>query len=400
MRNQKRSVSITRTLAGIAEERKNGKVLNNWVASDYRKSENKRDKMFFRRLKNSFKNRTVLMGLTIILLFCFIRRATADEINKILELGPMRVEIIQNKMGDQDAERLLSYSKSLLEEGRNASHAKFFQTYEEAKKILENIKIYNANKNILDDTEYYIGEIHYLFGEKYGTYAYQKHEEADKEKGETLKIYKKMCYLYPKSDVITTGKLARTLVNIIKNETETKEWDERYPEAGPNFAFSTYAFQILKYDYPKESLQQTVLTQAKKYIDKMLDMDIGEDKSELLDRGAGWKKFKNFWGWYHIDDVEKVFGKEVDDFEHKRGEPSGGPYASIHSYGKLKLLWEYRKHYEERKEDIYGAIKKREWDEYWHKTKKGATLRKILNDCTSLDPYSWTRQSSEKDIFE
>jgi len=375
MRNQKRPVSITRTLAGIAEEGKKGKVLNNWAPSDYGKSENKRDKMFFRRLKNSFKNKVILLGLTIIFLFYPIRRVIADEINKILQWGPVRVEIIQNKMSDTDAEKLISYSENLLDAG----------LHEEAKTILEDVKIYNANQDILDDVEYTIGKIHYRAGEIY----------------ETLKIYKKICYLYPRNDVITEGKLARTLVNIIKKETTAKAgawWSTWKEKPRPNFTSSTYAFQILKYDYPKQSLAQTTLTEAKDLIDKMLDMDIGKEKFEFILTISDPKSKKTthdqfWWEYYHILDAQKIFGIHLYRVsETVYGSDWGDIDNFKESYGKLKLLWHYS-HANYRNDG--SKYCERTW-----KTKKGATLRKIVSDCLNLDPYSWARPPLKEKVIE
>jgi len=344
-----------------------------YQAYDVCAEEGKRHGGLFQRLKRSFISKAMVAALATTFLFYPVRRATADEINKILELGPIRVEIIKNKMGDEDAKRLLSYSKSLLDEGK----------YEEAKKILEAVKIYNANKDILDDAEYYTGKIYYDSGEKY----------------KTLELYKKICYLYPKGDVVTSGKLARTLANIIKNETEIKDRAERYQ---PNFTSSTYAFQILKYDYPRESLEQRVLAEAKDYIDKMLDMDIDqmlgikeEEKFSLDISRKAFLGYHGFWEWYHINEVESIFSKDVGEVRPKETIKFAEGNYEREYYGKSELLWRNKC-----SKVAWGRATLEEKDYYWWHTRKGATLRKILEECTSLDPYSWTRQSSKKDIFE
>ncbi len=163
------------------------------------------------------KSKSLLKAATsgLILLSSF-NDIYAEEDRKVLNLDPFRVEVVGNKMGDADSEKIFRYAEYLYENKR----------YTDALPYLENIRQYSRS-DIVDDAVYLLANIHL-----------KKIHDSRDSFDYALTLFEQMIFTHPEGNIVNDGYVKGSLENIINFCVEHSD----YPHA-------TWAFGILT-NYP------------------------------------------------------------------------------------------------------------------------------------------------------
>jgi hypothetical protein len=152
-----------------------------------------------------------------------------------------------------------------------------------------------------------------------------------------------LCHLYPEAGVIKDHTLAETLNRIVEKQCEEDD-----------FILASWAYQIMKYDYPKPAIFQrlfvatydNLLKSAQESLRRLLDKPIGRDDPVSVLQHFGFKpEYDSRWGYLVYDnngfkarlvqDLDEIPWKE-DTFRWSLNDV-GGTYDS-----------KERSHYEKR----------------------------------------------------
>jgi len=120
----------------------------------------------------------------------------------------LKVELIDNKMNSEDARRIFSYAKSLYSHGEYSKAIKGFQAIIDYSTKSKDVNLslfgktyYKDNANLKDDALYYLGKCYYK-----------------QNNGKHVEAFEQLYYLFPDGNIIKTGQLKNTLINLLEKE--------------------------------------------------------------------------------------------------------------------------------------------------------------------------------------
>lgn len=139
------------------------------------------------------KNKSLLNAVAGILITISSFNPAYSEDRKVLNLDPFRVEIVGNRMGDDDSEKIFRYAEYLYKNNR----------YNDALTYLENIRQYSRS-DIVDDAVYILANIHLK----------RIHDSRDSF-DYALILFEQMIFTHPEGNMVNDGHVEGSLQNII-----------------------------------------------------------------------------------------------------------------------------------------------------------------------------------------
>lgn len=307
------------------------------------------------------KNKNLLKVATSgLILFSSFNDIYAEE-TKILNLDPFRVEIVGNRMGDADSEKIYRYTEYLYKSKR----------YGDALPYLENIRQYSRS-DIVDDAIYTLANIHL-----------KKIHDSRNSFDYALTLFEQMIFTHPEGNIVNEGYVKGSLENIIDFCVEYKD----YPHA-------TWAFNILE-NYPAISELEVYNNKIK--VDDFLKKELPEISFKRTSRGYAREQ----------DDPEFVDHEFIPSPELKIFKSLATEFGLFKSRKMINLIDKLKqidtKRYDANKcpirgENFYEFLAP---SQYYNEKQimqkqiinigyqKGTTLEHFLKDIGIKDPMKW-----------
>jgi tetratricopeptide (TPR) repeat protein len=217
----------------------------------------------------------------------------------------LKVELINNKMSTNDAQRVFKYAKSTLYD-----HEKYKRAIAAFKPVIDHSK-----SDLRDDSLYFIGKCYYHLRSSKNNGFHQKH----------IETFRQLFSLFPNGTVVTSGALKETLLNIIEKESLH------------NFFYLMQSYQLLIKIYPETE------NEAKQLVYKRSNESIECLTEAASEKTASIDLSHCMWDYFFSSPYKHKYPKQSkkipqEEFEHAVTDyGSSSPQTLLEAFAKKNM---------------------------------------------------------------